>query len=245
MDKVVIIIQARMSSSRLPGKVLKPLCGKPIVNHVVERASRAKLAQEVVIATSTDPSDDVLFKHCQENSIKCSRGSLNNVLDRYVQAGKEHKADIVVRVTSDCPLIDPEVIDKVISAFKLNNADYAANNLVRKYPRGLDTEVVSFPVLEKIQQFDLKPYHTEHVTPYIYENKEQFSMVSVEADDEWAYPDWRWCVDEPDDFEFVRRVYDGVYPSNHQFLTKDVFEFIKANPSLPEINLAVQQKTLH
>jgi spore coat polysaccharide biosynthesis protein SpsF len=244
-SNVAIIVQARMSSSRLPGKVLKELCGKALIEHVVERASRSKFANHVILATSNEASDDALAEYCQLKRIECHRGSLEDVLARFIGAAKQVNAQTIVRITGDCPLIDPEIIDKVIMAFTTQEADYASNVLSRKYPRGLDVEVVSFKVLENIHGLELKQHHREHVTPYIYENKGLYKMVSVEAEGEFDHPHWRWCVDEPSDFEFIKALMEGVYFRKPEFNAEDLLEYIKQNPELPKINEQVAQKALH
>src|SRR5208282_1417599 len=176
----IAIIQARMGSSRLPGKSLAEIEGRPMLWHVIQRVKRASLVDRVVVATSTAPADDVIEKMCQENGVPCYRGSENNVLDRYYHAARAEKAAQVVRITADCPLIDPELIDQVVSRFQTGDLDYASNTMVRTYPDGLDTEVFSFSALERAWHEAVKDSEREHVTPYLRSDK--FRTANVEND---------------------------------------------------------------
>jgi spore coat polysaccharide biosynthesis protein SpsF len=174
--KVVAIIQARMGSSRLPGKVLTDICGETMLARVVDRVRRSKLINEVMVATTDQAADDAIVAECKKFSVPVSRGDQDDVLSRYFRAAQLSKAEIVVRITSDCPLIDPEVVDKTIAAFLEKRPDYASNCLQRTYPRGLDTEVISFTALSRAWQIAHKSYEREHVTPYIIEHPEDFKQ---------------------------------------------------------------------
>ena len=196
-----------MGSMRLPGKVLKDLEGETVLARVVNRLRRSQLINEVLVATTDRPADDVIVKECRSLSVLVSRGDENDVLDRYFRAAQLAKAEVVVRITSDCPLIDPEITDKTIAAFLEHAPDYASNALVRTYPRGLDTEVVSVSALGRAWQGARKRYEREHVTPYIYEHPAEFKLLSVTGDAD--YSGHRWTVDTPEDLEFVRRSMPG------------------------------------
>jgi spore coat polysaccharide biosynthesis protein SpsF len=239
--KVVAIIQARMGSTRLPGKVLLDLAGASILSRVLERVRRADSIDEVVVATTDKPSDNVIAQECLRYQIPVFRGQEEDVLDRYYRAAVSANADVVVRITSDCPLIDPEITDKTVQAFLAERPEYASNCLVRTYPRGLDTEVMTLRALERTWRKATQPYERAHVTPYIYEHPGEFKLLSVtgEAD----YSGHRWTVDTPEDLEFVRSVYARL--NLNQFSWRDVLDLMKREPELAELNRSVAQKALH
>jgi spore coat polysaccharide biosynthesis protein SpsF len=240
--KVVAIIQARMGSTRLPGKVLKDLEGATMLARVVERVRRARTIDELLIATTDRPADDAVVAECRRLSAPVSRGDQDDVLDRYYRAAQLVKAEVVVRITSDCPLIDPEITDKTVSAFLEALPDYASNVQTRTYPRGLDTEVMSFAALARAWQGARKRHEREHVTPFIFEHPDEFKLLSVtgEAD----YSSQRWTVDTPEDLEFVRAVY-ARFKNNPEFLWRDVIDLLEREPQLAELNRFVMQKALH
>ena len=239
--KVVAIIQARMGSTRLPGKVLKDLEGKTVLGRVVERLQRCQTINELLVATTDRPADDAIIAECRKISVSASRGDQDDVLDRYFRAAQLTKADAVVRVTSDCPLIDPEVTDKTVSAFLEAKPDYASNVMTRTYPRGLDTETFSFDALGRAWQHARKPYEREHVTPYIYQHPEEFTLVSVTG--EFDYSSHRWTVDTVEDLEFVRAVYSRL-GADDVFSGRAVLDLLELHPELVELNRSVEQKTL-
>ncbi|MFZ0300592.1 MAG: glycosyltransferase family protein [Candidatus Sulfotelmatobacter sp.] len=239
--RVVAIIQARMRSTRLPGKVLKDLAGATVLERVVSRLRRCRLVNEVVVATSAEPADDVIVNECQRLGTHAFRGSEQDVLDRYYRAAQRMQAEAVVRITSDCPLIDPGVSDKTVQAFLSERPDYASNALERTYPRGLDTEVMTFAALECAWTEARQAYQREHVTPFLYQHPERFKILSVTGDHD--YSQHRWTLDTPEDLEFLRVVYArGV---NRQDLTwQDVLNIVEGEPELAEINRHVVQKTV-
>jgi len=237
-----IIIQARMSSTRLPGKILKNLAGKPMLWHVVNRCRKAKNIDRVILATTTEPGDDAVEKFCRENGVDYYRGSLSDVLDRYYQAAKKYNLkedDIVVRVTCDCPLIDPAVIDMCINEFRKNKYDYISNVVPgeRTWPRGLDTEVVSFRALEMAHKDADDNYSREHVMPYIWGNKNGKFVVGpmIKAPAEYAKK-YRLTVDYPEDFELMEKIYRKFYVPGTIIDTKEVIKFLGDNPELLRIN---------
>jgi glutamate-1-semialdehyde aminotransferase/spore coat polysaccharide biosynthesis protein SpsF (cytidylyltransferase family)/predicted dehydrogenase len=230
---VVAIIQARMGSSRLPGKSLAEIEGKPMLWHVIERVKRASLVDRVVVATSTSSSDDAIEKMCSETGVTCYRGSEHDVLDRFYAAARGEKAAQFVRITADCPLIDPEVIDRVIRRFLRGDLDYASNAMVRSYPDGLDTEVFSFSALEKAWHEASKTSEREHVTPYLRSDK--FRTANVENHSTSLYQHYRWTVDEANDLEFIRAVYKA-FRGRGTFGMKDVLELIEKTPGLGKMN---------
>jgi spore coat polysaccharide biosynthesis protein SpsF len=239
--RIVAIIQARMGSTRLPGKVLKDLEGETVLSRVVNRVRRAKLIEEALVATTDRPPDDAIVAECRRCSVKVSRGDQDDVLDRYFRAAQLAKAEVVVRITSDCPLIDPEIADQTVAAFLEARPDYASNALQRTYPRGLDTEAISFDALARAWQQARKPYEREHVTPYIYEHPEAFKILTVTGDADFS--GHRWTVDTAEDLEFVRAVYARL--KTGEFSWRDVLALIDREPELMELNRSVMQKALH
>jgi spore coat polysaccharide biosynthesis protein SpsF len=239
--KVVAIVQARMGSTRLPGKVLKDLAGETMLARVVERLHGTRLINEVLIATTDRPADDAIVAECRKVSVAVSRGDQDDVLDRYFRAAQLMKADVVVRVTSDCPLLDPEITDKTIAAFLEARPDYASNVMVRTYPRGLDTEVMSFDALARAWRRASKAYEREHVTPYIYEHSEEFKLLSVTGD--LDYSGYRWTVDTPEDMEFVQAIY-GRFQGHTLFNWRDVLALLDREPEIVNLNQHVSQKSL-
>lgn len=235
------IIQARMGSTRLPGKVLAEIRGHPMLWHVVERTRAAETLDKVVVATTTQQADNVIVEFCREQGIDCFRGSEQDVLDRYYHAAREHAADAVVRITSDCPLIDPEIVDKTVRAFIAGHPDYASNRIVPTYPRGLDTEVMTFRALEIAWREARQPYQRTHVTPFLYENPDRFTILSVTG--ERDYSAYRWTVDTPEDLELVRAVYARMQGDG--FLLNDVVGLMEREPELADLNRSVAQKALH
>lgn len=227
--KTLIIIQARLGSTRLPGKVLADICGQPMLARVVERVRLARTAQQVVVATTSAAHDDELARFCAAHGIECFRGDENDVLDRYFQAAKKFEATTVVRITADCPLIDPQVIDRVTEIFQQGGVDYASNTLETTYPDGLDTEVFSFAALEQAWREATKTSEREHVTPYL-RNSGKFRVRNVANDLGVSFADHRWTVDEPADLEFVRAIYRNL--NGHAFGMCDVLALLEKDSAL-------------
>lgn len=260
MTRVVAIIQGRMSSSRLPGKILADLAGQPMLARVFARTSRAVTVTETIFATTTDASDDPVAEYCDWSGIPVSRGSLYDVLDRYYQSAKEAKADVIVRVTADCPVIDPVLIDAVVHTLLDDDYDFVCNRLPppwgRTYPIGLDTEVCTFAALERAWQEAKEPQHREHVMPYFYEGVELntvnrtlqtgislrgFNIALLHHPTDFG--DYRWTVDTPEDLEFMRHVYSH-FDGRDDFTWKEVLDLVHNEPDLMKINAGVQHKTL-
>jgi len=260
--KVVAIIQGRMSSSRLPGKILADISGQPMLTRVYTRTSRAQTLDEVIIATTTDTSDDPVAEYCNFSGIPFTRGSLFDVLDRYYQTASHAKADVVVRITADCPVIDPVLIDNVVNAIisDQSSVDFAANRLppprTRTYPIGLDVEACTFKVLKKAWKEAKEPQHREHVMPFFYEgvklitenrslqtglSPRGFNIAILQHITDFG--DYRWTVDTPEDLEFMREVYSR-FAGRDDFTWKEVLDLVHDEPQLMEINAGVQHKTL-
>ncbi len=267
LEKVVAIIQARMSASRLPGKVLLDIGGEPMLVRVVERTRRSQVVDEVVVATSLDKSDDPIEQLCSQREYACHRGSLHDVLDRYYHAARSFSAEVIVRITADCPIIDPLVIDQTLYAFYGNGSsliteeepdkkelspirplmapawDFAANRLPppwkRTFPIGLDTEICSFSALETAWQEATQLYQREHVMPFIYEHDERFRVLQVNHDPDYGH--FRWTVDTSQDLELLRQIYEH-FGGRDDFSWLEVLEIIKNSPELSELNTGVQHK---
>lgn len=243
MSGVVAIVQARLGSTRLPGKVLLDLAGKPMLVRCVERIQRAKEIDDVVIATTINPADDKIISLCQEYGWDFFRGNENDVLDRYYRTALEYNAKTIVRITSDCPLIEPTIVDQLIEKFSTlePNIDYVSNIFpLRTYPRGLDTEVMSFSALERCWKEDTNPAYREHVTLYIRNNPDMFRIREVNIEQDLS--SFRWTVDTPEDFNFVSQVYQ--YLGENTFSYKDILELLQKHPELLEINKEIIQKVI-
>ncbi len=242
--KVVAIIQARMASKRLPGKVLAEILGEPMLAWVVDRVQLAENVGEVIVATTTDPGDDAIVELCQRRGYSFQRGDASDVLDRYRSTAKAYGAEIVVRITADCPLIDPALIDRTVQALleAQPRADFAANRLPwnRTYPIGLDVEVCTVDALERAWLEASEPHQREHVMPYIYEQPERFRILHVTADDDYGH--LRWTVDTERDLKFVREIARRI-PDRVNFGWKDVLKIVEEEPELMQINESVKHKT--
>jgi spore coat polysaccharide biosynthesis protein SpsF len=245
-QRTVALVQARMSSSRLPGKVLKDIQGKPMVARVVERTRQAKLVDLVAVATTVDPADDAIEAWCKESGTAFYRGSMFDVLDRFYQAAKLFSADVIVRVTADCPVIDPQVIDETIEAFHANQADFAANRLPppwgRTYPIGLDTEVCSFAALERAWKEASEAHEREHVMPYLYDVDGRFKVFQINTSPD--YGALRWTVDTPEDLEFIRSLF-ALLPDRESFTWLDVLAVTQKHPELNAINAEIKHKVFN
>lgn len=239
--KVVAIIQARMGSTRLPGKALMDLGGETVLARVVSRLRRAMLIDEVLVATTDSGADDGIVRECQRLEIPAFRGSENDVLDRYYQAARASAADTVVRITSDCPVIDPQLVDETIRVFHRQHADYASNALSRSYPRGLDTEVFTMRALEQAWRDSHQPYEREHVTPYLYEHPELFRLISHCGQTD--YSQYRWTLDTAEDLTLLRAIY-ARFSNRDDFGWREVIQLMEQEPELEELNFGVVQKTL-
>jgi spore coat polysaccharide biosynthesis protein SpsF len=239
---IVCIIQARMGSERLPGKVLQSIEGKPMIERVIERVERSHLVDGIVIATTTLPQDDVLAELCATMGWNCYRGSEQDVLDRYYRAAQHYGADYIVRVTSDCPLVDPTVLDYVTAAFVSSApaVDYASNTITRTYPRGLDIEIFSFAALELAWNDDKAANWREHVTPYIHQQADKFRLLIVTNPVDFSH--YRWTVDTPQDLDLVRRIYSHF--GHTDFGWRDVLAAFAEYPEWESINRDITQKSL-
>ncbi len=242
--KRVATVEARMNSSRLPGKILKDILEKPSLERLVERVRRAKFVDEVVVATTVSKEDDIVESWACKAGASIYRGSEEDVLLRVLEAAAAYKADIIVELTGDCPLLDPAIIDEVIGYYLEHDYDYVSNNKERSYPRGLDTQVFSREILEEVNRLTRDPADHEHVSLYIYEHPERYRLATLKAPKELYGPDIRLCVDTPEDFAVVESIYKGLYPKDPGFSAYDIMAYLNANPSILNMNAAVKQKLI-
>ncbi|CAN5427161.1 glycosyltransferase family protein [soil metagenome] len=238
--RIVAIVQARLGSSRLPGKVLQDLAGATLLARVVERLRAARSIDEIVIATTTQPTDDPIVQEATRLGAKIWRGSETHVLERYIGAARRFSAGAVVRVTSDCPLLDPETVDKVVAGLRSAPVDYASNVHVRTYPRGLDTEVFYLETLEKIYRQATSPAAREHVTAYVMEKPGEFALSHVTNDHDDS--DLRWTVDTEEDLALVRALYAHFRLGTTLRPYREVVEYVRARPELVKLNGHIAQK---
>lgn len=239
--RIVAIIQARMGSTRLPGKTLMPLARQPILARVVERVSKAKQLHDLMVATTVAPGDAPIVELCHDRGWTFFRGSEEDVLDRYCKAAREAAADVIVRVTADCPVIDSGLIDEVIAAFLRDRCDYASNGLEpRTFPRGLDVEVFSQDTLNRAWRDDTNPAWREHVTPYIYRHPGRFRLLRIAGEKDFSR--YRWTVDTIEDYELLRRIYEHF--GDREFGWMDILRLVEKHPDWSASNSHVHQKVV-
>lgn len=246
--RVVAIIQARMGSTRLPGKIMKELCGKTVLEHDLLRIAAAKLVDQVVVATTVEAADDKVAAEAQRCGAKVFRGSEEDVLSRYYHAAQENRADVVVRMTSDCPLFDPRLLDRMLEEFLSalqgdQPFDYFSNTLQRRtYPTGLDAEIFTFAALERAHLEGALPHEREHVTPYLYQNPDLFRLGGIGSEEDWSRH--RWTLDTEDDYQLILAIYEELYREGSLFSTADILQLLEKRPELIELNAHVQAKPI-
>jgi spore coat polysaccharide biosynthesis protein SpsF len=239
--RTVCTIEARMTSSRLPGKVLLEAAGKPLLAHMIERLRRARTLDAIVIATTEEASSDPIVALAEELGVGCFRGSEDDVLGRVLGAARAHAAELIVETTGDCPLIDPGVVDLIVERFRDGGVDYCSNTLERTYPRGMDVQAFPFAVLEEVDRLTDDPADREHVSLYIYEHPERYELRSVRSERPET-GELRLTVDTPDDLALIRAVFDELYPKDPAFGLDDILALLDARPDLAELNRHVEQK---
>lgn len=237
--KTIVIIQARMGSSRLPGKILKKLGNHDVLTYVVERCKKIEGISDVIVATSTLPQDDAVEKWCKSKDIPYFRGSEEDVLDRYFQAVKKYAPDYIIRVTSDCPFVDYELASIMVE--KMNNVPSDFMRIMGELPRGLAVELFSYKSLDYIYQHGKEARHREHVTFYAYENNREFSWTTVRSDHSIQKPEFRITLDTEEDYELCKRI-AGQFKDNLFVPSKEVVGFLQANPDVAKINAHIKQK---
>ena len=239
--KTLAIIQARMNSSRLPGKVLMPINGRPMLDYMIERVSSASEIDDFVIATSTESSDNPIEEFCKANNVNFFRGNLDDVLDRFYEASKISDASIIVRLTGDCPLVDPKILDAMVGIYKINSYDYIANRAPPEgitFPEGMDVEIFSRKALEKAWRLAKKPSEREHVTFYFWKNEDLFSIYRYDLDENLS--NYRLTVDYPEDFELIEIIIENF---SDQFIhadLKQIINFLEDNPELLALNKNIE-----
>lgn len=238
--KILLIVQARMTSTRLPGKVLLPLAGEPMLTRLIERLRRVQRADGIVIATTTNATDDPIAALCDKLGVPCHRGSEHDVLSRYADAARLHGADAVVRITSDCPLIHPVLIDQILAVYEEGDSDYVSNMLPPTWPYGMAVEVFSAAALQQAHAEATQAAEREHVTPFIYWHPERYRLRNVESPVNLSHH--RWTVDTPEDYELVRRLFETLHPINPEFTQADILTLLDAHPDWMTLNQHVQQK---
>lgn len=243
MNKVNAIIQARLSSTRLPAKMLKKIVDKALLEHVIERIQRSKYIDKIIVATTTNSNDGKLCDLLDNLKIPYFRGSENDVLERYYQTAKHFQCKYIARITPDDPFKDPEVIDKVIEMFFNGNLDFAYNNHPATFPEGLDTEIFSFDALKKAQKESKDTFEREHVTQYFYRHPELFEQNNLENNVDLSY--LRWTIDTKEDLQMAREVYRKLYKDKPIFLMDDILHLIKNNPVIVTINNNVKRSHMY
>lgn len=240
--RIVATIEARMTSSRLPGKVLLPALGRPMLAHLTARLKAVPSIDEIVLATTVNATDDVLVDFAEKDGIKVFRGSEDDVMSRVIGAAAAAKADVVVEITGDCPIIDPDLVEQTIRVFKRNEAVYAANSFISSYPDGMDTQVMTLDALKKSYAMTDDPLDREHVSRHIVNNPQLFPHVYLIAPPSLHWPGLGLTLDEPSDYELIRTLIENLGKNNPLFGCGDVIHFLRSNPQVLKINDMVQRK---
>lgn len=245
--KIIASVEARMMSTRLAGKSMKKILGKPMLQLMIERISQSKLLNEIIVATTKNTADDEIETLCKKLSISCFRGSEDDVLDRVLKAAKSVRGDIIVELWGDSPLIDSKIIDSLITYYLKNDFDCVGTtlpNFEKTYPVGLSAIIFKTEILDKVNRLTQNPDDRENVSNYIYERPEKFKVAPLPCSSDLNFPELRLTVDEKSDFELVAAVFTSLYPNNHNFSSADVIEFLNEHPEIKSINKNVIQKRL-
>ncbi len=242
MTRTVATIEARMNSSRLPGKVLAPVRDKPCLELMIERLRRVPSLDGIVVATTTAPGDDAIADLAHRLGVACCRGSEDDVLERVRTAAHTHDIDVIVELTGDCPLIDPDVVETVIATYRRVQPDYCANIVERSYPIGMDTQVFSRAVLDDVARRTDDPADREHVSLFIYTNPQIYRLHNVHAPAEVSRPELRLTLDTPEDLAVIRAIFDALYPANPDFGLSEIMALLDAHPHIAALNAAVPHR---
>jgi spore coat polysaccharide biosynthesis protein SpsF len=237
---IVAIVQARMGSTRLPNKVFKNLCGRPLIWHIINNSQKI---EKIILATTKNPNDDVLEDWAIANDVPCYRGSEEDVLDRFYKAAQLFKADIIVRITADDPFKDSLIIDQVIDLLKKGNLDFAYNNNPPTFPEGLDVEVFTFRSLERAWADAKDPFEREHVTQYFYRNHELFKQKCLTYHENLSY--LRWTIDTQSDWDMVEIVYNELFPLKENFHMVDILDLLRQMPEIAKMNVMVKRSVMY
>lgn len=234
--KIVSTIEARMASTRLPSKTMKGILGRPMLELLIERLERAKTLDQIIIATTKEKEDNCIINVAKRIGIAFFRGSSEDVLDRVLEAAKTFQGDLIVEMTSDCPLLDPELIDRMVRFFLENDFDYVGNTMKETFPQGSTIRIFTTKTLEEISRLTDDPFDRENVSLYIYQHPERFRLHNIEAPLKHRHPEYRWTIDHEEDLRLVRRIYGYLYPENPTFSTDDIIELMRNKPELAQIN---------
>ena len=240
--KIIATIEARMTSSRLPGKVLMEAAGKPFLGHMIERLRQTPSLDDIIVATTANAADDPIQDFTNNLGVKCFRGDEIDVLQRVLDAALAHHADIIVEMTGDCPLIDPALVEICIQNYLESDVDYVSNIIERTYPIGMDTQVFATSILADVSKRTDNPEDREHVSLYIYRNPQLYSLKNIRASNELNWPKLRLTLDTEEDLELMRRIFEILHTDINTFGLADVLELIRKDPGLAEINAHVQHK---
>ena len=243
--KTVATIEARMTSTRLPGKVLMPVMGKQMLEYMIERVRRVSELDEIIVATTINDTDQPIVDLAERLGVGCFRGSENDVMGRVLSAAQYYEADVIVELTGDCPLIDPDVISSVIRCFSQGEADYASNVPIRTYPIGMETQVFPTSILADAASMTQDPTDREHVSLYIYSHPERYHIVTVHSGLPKRWHGIRLTLDTVEDFELINEIFKTLYPSNPQFTLRDILALLRSKPELLELNNNVAKKPVH
>lgn len=241
--KVAAIIQARRGSTRLPDKVFLELSNKPLLEHVVNRLKKADLLQEIIIATTDLPNDNLIETWADSNNISVFRGSENNVLERYYEAAKKFQIDVIVRITADDPFKDYRLVDEAVRVLIDNKLDFVCNNNPVSFPEGLDVEVLTFNALEISYNNVISDFDKEHVTQYIHKNKDMFKIANIQNDKDLSF--YRWTLDTIEDYQFAQKIYSELYKEGDVFLREEILELLEKSPLILELNNKVNRSDLY
>jgi spore coat polysaccharide biosynthesis protein SpsF len=240
--RVVVTIEARMGSSRLPGKVLLPALGEPMLLHLVRRLRAVASLDEIVIATTTNAADQSIVDFAQEHGVACFRGSEDDVLARVIGAGESAQADVVVEITGDCPVIDPDLVEQTIRMFLAHEVDYVSNSIIRSYPDGMDTQVMSMQALRNSAEMTQDPLDREHVSRFIWQHPERYRIVNLVAPPSLHWPELGLTLDEVGDYNLLRKLIETLAPAKPLFGCGDMIAFLRAEPQWLAMNRDVLRK---
>ena len=241
--KVVATVEARMASSRLPGKVMRELLGMPVLHRVVERISQAKAVKEVIVATSVNPADNVIADYCKAYSLAYYRGSEDDVLERVVKAAARFGGDVIVQLGADNPFYDPDIIDQLVGIYLKGNFDYVCNDLEPTYPNGVEVHVVSLETLMGVMEKTNNKLDREDVSRYIWEHPKKYRILNIKAPKELFAPGIRMTLDYEEDYTVIVKVFEALYPKNPNFKTKDILNYLSRHPEIRDINAHCEQKS--
>jgi spore coat polysaccharide biosynthesis protein SpsF len=244
LGRIAATIEARMTSTRLPGKVLMPSQGRPMLDLMIERVRRVPSLDSIIVCTTTNATDDPIVALCDQLGVGHWRGSEEDVLQRVLDGAKAHGIDTIVELTGDCPLIDPVLVENVISAYRDSDADYCANQLQRCYPIGMDTQVFSTDILDDVNRRTRAADDHEHVSLYIYRHPELYRLLHVPAPPEQHFPAMRLTLDTPEDYRLIDGIFSRLYPAKPDFSLPDILDLLKREPALLDINAHIKQKTV-